>query len=104
MLPHIAITVLLILSSLLLIFLVYLLIQNIIFYRSVKKLSTAEKLLKLLETATGLNFPIRLRAWDGSETGPKGAPMLHFKSKSIARWVAWSPRFPSLGLLRALVD
>jgi len=104
MLLNVTTTVIFLLSSLFVILLVFLLIKNIIFYRSVKKLSIAEKILKLTETAIGADLPVRVRAWDGSETGPKSAPLLHLKSKSIVRWIIWSPRFPSLGFIRALVD
>jgi len=46
-------------------------------------------------------IPLRLRAWDGSEAGPAGAPVLEFKSRKALRRVLWSPG--QLGLSRAYV-
>jgi len=39
-------------------------------------MSTAEVIAALVETRAGLDLPVRLRAWDGSETGPVDAPVL----------------------------
>lgn len=46
-------------------------------------------------------IPLRLRAWDGSEAGPEGAPMIEFRSRRALRRMLWSPG--QLGLSRAYV-
>ncbi|TLM72170.1 methyltransferase domain-containing protein [Pseudarthrobacter sp. NamB4] len=46
-------------------------------------------------------IPLRLRAWDGSEAGPEGAPILEFRSRRALRRILWSPG--QLGLSRAYV-
>jgi len=46
-------------------------------------------------------IPLRLRAWDGSEAGPAGAPVLEFRSRKALRRMLWSPG--QLGLSRAYV-
>lgn len=46
-------------------------------------------------------IPLRLRAWDGSEAGPEGAPVLEFRSRRGLRRMLWSPN--QLGLSRAYV-
>ena len=45
--------------------------------------------------------PLRLRAWDGSEAGPEGAPVVVVRSRRALRRMAWSPG--QLGLGRAYV-
>jgi cyclopropane-fatty-acyl-phospholipid synthase len=46
-------------------------------------------------------IPIRLRAWDGSESGPEDAPLIEFTSRRALRRILWSPG--QLGLSRAYV-
>ncbi len=46
-------------------------------------------------------IPLRLRAWDGSEAGPSGAPVIEFRSPRGLRRMLWSPN--QLGLSRAYV-
>lgn len=46
-------------------------------------------------------IPLRLRAWDGSEAGPPGAPVIEFRSRRALRRMLWSPN--QLGLSRAYV-
>ena len=46
-------------------------------------------------------IPLRLRAWDGSEAGPEGAPVVIFRSRRALRRMLWSPG--QLGLSRAYV-
>ncbi|MFE4838100.1 class I SAM-dependent methyltransferase [Arthrobacter sp. NPDC056691] len=46
-------------------------------------------------------IPVRLRAWDGSEAGPEGAPLIEFTSRRALRRILWSPG--QLGLSRAYV-
>jgi cyclopropane-fatty-acyl-phospholipid synthase len=45
--------------------------------------------------------PWRLRAWDGSEAGPDGAPLLAVRSPLALRRLIWAPG--ELGLVRAYV-
>jgi cyclopropane-fatty-acyl-phospholipid synthase len=46
-------------------------------------------------------IPVRLRAWDGSEAGPQGAPRVVVRSRRALRRLAWAPS--ELGLGRAYV-
>jgi cyclopropane-fatty-acyl-phospholipid synthase len=46
--------------------------------------------------------PWRLRAWDGSEAGPAGAPVLSVRSPRAVRRLVWAPG--ELGLVRAYVS
>jgi hypothetical protein len=42
----------------------------------------ADRLAKALAIVLGTEeVPLRLRAWDGSEAGPEGAPVLEFRSR-----------------------
>jgi cyclopropane-fatty-acyl-phospholipid synthase len=62
----------------------------------------AARLAKALAVVLGTDvIPLRLRAWDGSEAGPEGAPVLEFRSRRALRWILWSP--DQLGLSRAYV-
>src|SRR5205823_6024706 len=38
--------------------------------------SVARRLADLIHDAVGIELPVRLRAWDGSEAGPEGGPVL----------------------------
>ena len=58
----------------------------------------AQALSVVLDTE---EIPLRLRAWDGSEAGPEGAPVLEFHSRRALRRILWSPG--QLGLSRAYV-
>lgn len=63
----------------------------------------AERLAKALAIVLGTEeVPLRLRAWDGSEAGPEGAPVLEFRSRRALRRILWSPG--QLGLSRAYVS
>ena len=62
----------------------------------------AAQLEKALGVVLGTGqVPLRLRAWDGSEAGPAGAPVLEFRSRRALRRMLWSPG--QLGLSRAYV-
>ncbi|MFC4396111.1 class I SAM-dependent methyltransferase [Arthrobacter sedimenti] len=62
----------------------------------------AARLEKALGVVLGTGqIPLRLRAWDGSEAGPAGAPVLEFRSRKALRRMLWSPG--QLGLSRAYV-
>ncbi|MGW4586280.1 class I SAM-dependent methyltransferase [Amycolatopsis thermoflava] len=56
---------------------------------------------ELLHTALGQVVPIRIRCWDGSETGPPDAPVLHIRHRRALRRLLWAPN--ELGVARAHV-
>jgi len=49
----------------------------------------------------GVALPLRLRAWDGSQAGPPGGPVLVIRSPRALRRLAWRPG--ELGLARAYI-
>ena len=51
----------------------------------------AGRLLALAEETLGIRLPIRIRAWDGSEAGVDGAPVLVIRDKKALRHIMWSP-------------
>lgn len=64
--------------------------------------NTASSLLSLAEETLGLSLPIRLRAWDGSEAGVPGAPVVVIANKRAMRHIIWKPG--ELGVARAYVQ
>ena len=56
----------------------------------------------LLNAHPGLVLPVRLRLWDGSETGPAGAPVLVVHTPQALRRIMWRPG--ELGLARAYIS
>jgi cyclopropane-fatty-acyl-phospholipid synthase len=50
----------------------------------------------------GFTLPVRVRAWDGSETGPAGTPVVVLRSPLALRRLLWKPG--ELGLARAYVS
>jgi cyclopropane-fatty-acyl-phospholipid synthase len=64
--------------------------------------TTAAKLRNLLENLLQTPMPVRLRAWDGSEAGPAGAPLLIIHTRRALRRLMWQPN--ELGLARAYVS
>jgi cyclopropane-fatty-acyl-phospholipid synthase len=63
---------------------------------------TAGKIKTLLENLLQVPLPVRLRAWDGSETGPRGTPVLVIRHRRALRRLMWRPN--ELGLGRAYVS
>ncbi|HSA53140.1 MAG TPA: class I SAM-dependent methyltransferase [Yinghuangia sp.] len=61
----------------------------------------AERLARLVRVPLGGPLPLRLRAWDGSEVGPLGGPVLVVRNRRALRQLAWKPG--ELGLARAWV-
>ncbi|MEU9197330.1 class I SAM-dependent methyltransferase [Streptomyces hundungensis] len=61
----------------------------------------ALRLTALAEEVLGEALPIRIRAWDGSEAGPPGAPVLVVRHRRALRRLLWKPG--ELGLARAWV-
>ncbi|WP_104182348.1 cyclopropane-fatty-acyl-phospholipid synthase family protein [Arthrobacter sp. B0490] len=68
----------------------------------VRKTGVAPRLAEALGIVLGTEeIPLRLRAWDGSEAGPSGAPVIEFHSRRGLRRMLWAPN--QLGLSRAYV-
>ncbi|MFF8592698.1 class I SAM-dependent methyltransferase [Streptomyces sp. NPDC015220] len=61
----------------------------------------ALRLTRLLEQLLGKPLPVRVRAWDGSEAGPPGAPTLVVRNRRALRRLLFKPG--ELGLARAWV-
>ncbi|MFJ6750871.1 MULTISPECIES: class I SAM-dependent methyltransferase [unclassified Streptomyces] len=61
----------------------------------------AGRLTKLAEEVLGCPLPVRIRAWDRSESGPPGAPTLVIKNRRALRRLLFKPG--ELGLARAWV-
>ncbi|EME98581.1 class I SAM-dependent methyltransferase [Streptomyces mobaraensis NBRC 13819 = DSM 40847] len=61
----------------------------------------ARRLADLAERVLGAPLPIRLRAWDRSEAGPPGGPVLVVRNRRALRRLLWKPG--ELGLARAWV-
>ncbi|WP_037624061.1 SAM-dependent methyltransferase [Streptomyces aureus] len=69
--------------------------------RTAVRSGAAQRLAVLLEGALGGPLPVRLRTWDGSETGPADAPVVVVRSKRALRRLLWQPG--ELGLAQAYV-
>ncbi|MDQ1689682.1 MAG: cyclopropane-fatty-acyl-phospholipid synthase [Frankiaceae bacterium] len=66
-------------------------------------MSAADRLRELLHDVLGQDPGLRVRAWDGSESGPEGAPAtVTLRSRRALRRLAWDPN--ELGLGRAYVS
>jgi cyclopropane-fatty-acyl-phospholipid synthase len=63
---------------------------------------TAVQLKSLLENLLQVPLPVRLRSWDGSESGPPGTPVLIIRHRRAVRRLMWQPN--ELGLARAYVS
>ncbi|MGW1226955.1 class I SAM-dependent methyltransferase [Streptomyces sp. NPDC001515] len=61
----------------------------------------ALRLTSLAQELLGAPLPVRVRAWDGSESGPPGAPVLVIRNRRALRRLLWKPG--ELGLARAWV-
>ncbi len=61
----------------------------------------AAELARLVAPLLGGTLPFRLRAWDGSEAGTAGAPLVLLRSPNVLRRLVWSPG--ELGLAQAYV-
>ncbi|MYR03568.1 MULTISPECIES: cyclopropane-fatty-acyl-phospholipid synthase family protein [unclassified Streptomyces] len=62
----------------------------------------ASRLSSLAEQVLGVPLPVRLRAWDGSQAGPPGAPTLIVRNRRALRRILFKPG--ELGLARAWVS
>jgi cyclopropane-fatty-acyl-phospholipid synthase len=63
--------------------------------------SVADRLADVVRTTAGVDLPVRIRAWDGSEAGPADGPVLVVRSRRALRRLLWRPG--ELGLARAYV-
>ena len=64
--------------------------------------AAADRLVSALGAVVGTDeFPWRLRAWDGSEAGPVGAPRIALRSPMAVRRMIWASG--EIGLVRAYV-
>lgn len=61
----------------------------------------ALRLSTLAEELLGAPLPVRIRAWDGSESGPPGGPTFVLRHRRALRRLLWKPG--ELGLARAWV-
>ncbi|MFF0163270.1 class I SAM-dependent methyltransferase [Streptomyces sp. NPDC005263] len=61
----------------------------------------ALRLQSLVEQLVGAPLPVRVRAWDGSQAGPPGAPILVVRNRRAVRRLLWKPG--ELGLARGWV-
>ncbi|MFD9795367.1 class I SAM-dependent methyltransferase [Streptomyces sp. NPDC059070] len=61
----------------------------------------ATRLTALAGRLLGEELPVRVRAWDGSEAGPPGAPVVVLRRRRALRRLLWAPG--ELGLARAWV-
>jgi cyclopropane-fatty-acyl-phospholipid synthase len=61
----------------------------------------ADRLAEALAPFVGGELPVRLRAWDGSETGPVGAPLVEVRTPDALRRLLWHPG--ELGAAQAYV-
>jgi cyclopropane-fatty-acyl-phospholipid synthase len=67
-----------------------------------RKRTVADRLAAALGAVLGTTeLPVRLRGWDGSITGPAGAPVVAVHSRRALRRMLWSPG--QLGIGRAYV-
>ncbi|MFY9920394.1 MAG: cyclopropane-fatty-acyl-phospholipid synthase family protein [Mycobacterium sp.] len=64
-------------------------------------MKVADLLAQLIRDVAGVELPIRIRAWDGSEAGPANAPVLVVRSRRALRRLLWAPG--EMGLARAYV-
>ncbi|GHI07145.1 cyclopropane-fatty-acyl-phospholipid synthase [Streptomyces cellostaticus] len=61
----------------------------------------ASRLTSVAEKLLGVPFPVRIRAWDGSRSGPPGTPVLIIRNRRALRRLLFKPG--ELGLARAWV-
>lgn len=61
----------------------------------------ASALAEIVTPLFGDTLPVRLRAWDGSEVGPAGAPCVVLNNRRAIRRLLWNPG--ELGLAQAYV-
>jgi cyclopropane-fatty-acyl-phospholipid synthase len=63
--------------------------------------TVAGRLAALIRQGAGADLPVRIRAWDGTEAGPAGGPVLVIRNRRALRRLLWAPG--EMGLARAYV-
>ncbi|SDJ21561.1 Cyclopropane fatty-acyl-phospholipid synthase [Frankineae bacterium MT45] len=63
--------------------------------------AAADRIAGIVKESAGLDLPVRIRAWDGSEAGPTNTPVLLINNRRALRRLLWSPN--ELGLARAYI-
>lgn len=63
---------------------------------------TAAQTIAWVAARAGTKLPVRVRAWDGSEAGPRETPVVVLRSPRALRRILWRPG--ELGLARAYVS
>ncbi|MFB8117607.1 class I SAM-dependent methyltransferase [Streptomyces sp. NPDC055962] len=61
----------------------------------------AQRIAPVVQQFLGGPPPVRIRMWDGSETGPEDAPTVHVRSRRALRRLLWQPG--ELGLAEAYI-
>ena len=64
-------------------------------------MSIARRLAATVRQGTGVELPVRIRAWDGTEAGPAEGPVLVIRNRRALRRLLWAPG--EMGLARAYV-
>ena len=64
--------------------------------------NAAQRIERVVRDTTGLDLPLRIRAWDGSEAGPTAGPVVVLRSRRAVRRLLWAPG--ELGMARAYVS
>jgi cyclopropane-fatty-acyl-phospholipid synthase len=63
--------------------------------------TVARRLADLVREGAGVELPVRIRAWDGTEAGPAEGPVLVINNRRALRRLFWAPG--EMGLARAYV-
>lgn len=64
-------------------------------------MTVARRLADLVRAGVGVELPVRIRAWDGTEAGPADGPVLVIRNRRALRRLLWAPG--EMGLARAYV-
>ena len=64
-------------------------------------MTVARRLADLVRAGAGVELPVRIRAWDGTEAGPADGPVLVIRNRRALRRLLWAPG--EMGLARAYV-
>jgi len=70
--------------------------------RRARRRADAATTIAWAASQAGVDLPVRVRAWDGSEAGPAGPPVAVLRSPLALRRALWAPG--ELGLARAYVS
>ncbi len=64
-------------------------------------MTVARRLADAVRDGAGVELPVRIRAWDGTEAGPADGPVLIINNRRALRRLLWAPG--EMGLARAYV-